>query len=237
MRPANGLKVIESCLACPVRHDGFLCDLSPKIQEALDAITFRATYPKGALLLAEGEPPRGVFLLCSGRVKLSASSADGKTMILRVTEPGEVVGMPAAISGKPYDVTAEVLEPVQASFIPRDLFLRFLAEHGEAALRIAQLLSNIYHHTCREVRALGLSRSSSQKLAKFLLDWSGRPGLRYTDGRVALTLTHEEIAQTINTSRETVSRLLAQLRRDQVIQTRGTSLLIRNRKALQLLAG
>jgi len=237
MRPPYGLKVIESCFACPVRHEGFLCDLSPKALGALDAITSRATYPKGALLFVEGEPPRGVFVLCSGRVKLSASSAAGRTMILRVTEPGEVVGMPGTISGKPYDVTAEVLEPAQASFIPRARFLRFLAEHGEVGLRIAQLLSNIYHHTCQEARSLGLSRSSSQKLARFLLDWSNRPGLRRPDGRVTLTLTHEEIAQMINASRETVTRLLAQLRRDRVIQTKGATLIIRSRRALESLAG
>jgi len=188
-------------------------------------------------LFVEGQPPCGVFILCSGRVKLSASSADGKTMILRVTEPGEVVGMPETISGQPYNGTAEVLEPAQASFIPRDRFLRFLVQHGEVALRIAQLLSNIYHHTCQEVRSLGLSRSSSQKLAKFLLDWVNRPSLGYRDGHVTLTLTHEEIAQMINASRETVTRLLTQLKKDRVIQTRGAKMIVRNRKALEELAG
>lgn len=237
MRSSNALKVIESCFACPVRHERFLCDLSPEALCALDAITSRAAYPKGAVLFVEGGPPRGVFVLCSGRVKLSASSAEGRTMILRVTEPGEIVGMPATISGKPYDVTAEVLEPTQAGFIPRRLFLRFLLEHGDAALRIAQLLSDLYHNTCQEVRSLGLSRSSAQKLAKFLLDWSNRSGLTHPDGRITMTLTHEEIAQMINASRETVTRLLAALRRKRVIQIKGATLIICNRQALESLVG
>src|SRR5262245_36067351 len=110
-----GLKIIESCLTCPVRHERLLCDISPGALRALDSITSTAVYPKGAVLFTEGQEPRGVFVLCSGRVKLSASSAEGKTMIFRIANPGEVVGIPGSISGRPYEVTAEMLEPGQAN--------------------------------------------------------------------------------------------------------------------------
>ena len=76
------------------------------------------SYP--AILFVEGQEARGVFVICNGRIKLSASSADGKSLILRIAEPGEVVGLPGTISGKPYEVTAEALEPIQANFIPRE---------------------------------------------------------------------------------------------------------------------
>ena len=89
-----------------------------------------------------GSRSRGVFILKGSghRVKLSTTSADGKTLIVRIADPGEVLGLPATVTEKPYELTAEVIEPTQANFIPRQEFLNFLREHGEAALRVAQQL-------------------------------------------------------------------------------------------------
>jgi len=72
-----------------------------------------------------------VFILCSGRVKLSTTSADGKTLIVRIADQGEVLGLYATVTEKPYELTAEVIEPTQANFIPRQEFLNFLRQHGE----------------------------------------------------------------------------------------------------------
>ena len=106
----------------------------------LAGIASSAAYPKGATLFVEGQPARGLFVLCSGRVKLSTCSADGKTLILRISEPGEVLGLPATVTGTCYELTADVIEPGQANFIARTDFLSFLKDSGEAALRVAQQL-------------------------------------------------------------------------------------------------
>src|ERR1700691_5882884 len=132
-----GLPIVDRCLECPLITDKIFCDLSHTALEGLDSIAAPATYPKGAILFVEGQEPRGVFVICNGRVKLTAGSADGKSLILRIADPGEVVGLPGTISGKSYEVTAEALEPIQANFIPRQAFLEFLKEHGQAALRVA----------------------------------------------------------------------------------------------------
>jgi CRP/FNR family transcriptional regulator len=236
MASPYGLNIIESCLACPVRRERLLCNLSPDALRELDEITTPMTYPKGAVLFVEGQRARGVYILCFGRVKLFVCSADGNTIILRISEPGDVVGLPASISGNPYELTAEVLEPAQVNFIPRDLFLRFLSRHGEVALAVAKLLSEICHQTYQEVRALGLGRSASQKLARFLLDWSARPRQTHSNGHTTLALTQEEIAQSIGTSRETVTRLFTMLKRAKIIQRKGSSLTICDRDALATMA-
>jgi CRP/FNR family cyclic AMP-dependent transcriptional regulator len=238
MQAPYGLRIIEDCITCPLREDRIFCDLPPAGVQKLSAITSSATYPKGAFLFVEGQPPRGVFIICSGRVKLSAASSEGKTMILRIAEAGEIVGLPGTISGEPYEATAEILEPGQANFIPRELFLRFLKDHGDAALKVAQLLTNIYHAAYQEVRSLGLSRSSAAKLAKFLLDWAGHhPGSQQDENRLTLTLTHEEIAQMIGASRETVTRLFSEFRKKKLVQIKGSSLVICDRPALEILGG
>jgi CRP-like cAMP-binding protein len=112
----------------------------------------------------------------------------------------KIIGLPSTLSAKPYELTAEAQEPTQANFICRDDFLAFLGQHGETALRVAEMLSNIYYATCREVRYLGLSNSAVEKLARFLLDLKPAKNGEAPDSRVILNLTHEEIAGMIGTS-------------------------------------
>jgi len=233
MRAPYGLEIIESCLSCPHKEERLFCNLSAPALQALTAITSPAAYPKGATLFVESQTPRGVFILCSGRVKLSTSSADGRTLILRIAEAGEVLGMPASVTGKPYELTADVLEPTQANFIRRQDFLNFLRDHGDAALRVAQQLGEIYHSAVSEMRTIGLSHSVAEKLARFLLDLSAHHKDGKNEMKVTLTLTHEEIAQTIGASRETVTRQFADFKKKQFLQVTGSTVTIKNRAGLE----
>lgn len=236
MRSPYGLDIIESCLTCKLRADKLFCDLPDSSLKAFEAVKYSSAYPKGAVLFVEGQSPRGIFVLCKGRAKLSVGSSDGKTLILKIAEPGEVLGLSATVSGKPYELTAETLDPCQVNFVKREDFLRFLKDHSEACFRVAEQLSDKYNTACREIRSLGLSHSAGEKLAKLLLEWSGGPPEDHREARLKMALTHEEIAQMIGTSRETVTRLFAELKKRQIIQLKGSTLLIRNKGALRSLA-
>ena len=232
-----GLDIIESCLTCKARSDRMFCDLQPSALQAFEAIKYATAYPKGAVLFVEGQAPRGIFVLCKGRVKLSICATDGKTLIVRIAEPGEVLGLSATVSGKPYELTAETLDPCQVNFAKRDDFLRFLREHSDACFKVAEQLSEKYNTACHEVRSLGLSHSAGEKLARLLLEWTSRNGeANRQEPRVKLALTHEEIAQMIGTSRETVTRLIGDLKRREIVQTKGSTLIIRNKSALKVMA-
>ena len=172
-------------------------------------------------------------MLCTGRVKLTTCSMDGKALITRIAESGEVLGLSAAVSGAPYMVTAETLVPSQVNFIRREDFLRFLKENGKACLRVAEHLSNNYHSAFEQVRSLGLSHSASEKLAKLMLEWCAKGGNETEKGvSIKLTLTHEEIAQIIGSSRETVTRLLGDFKAKQLINIKGSTLIIRDKAVL-----
>jgi CRP/FNR family transcriptional regulator, cyclic AMP receptor protein len=233
MKTPYGLEIIESCLTCPLQRERLFCSLSPPALAGLDAISSSATYPKGAILFVEGQEPRGVFVICNGSAKLSATSAAGKSLILRIAEAGEVIGLPGTISGKPYEATAEAQEPVQANFIPRKPFLEFLRAHGEVALRVAEARSDIYYATYREVRCLGLSGSVEEKLARYLLDFAAEHASDNGQTRAVMTLTHEEIAETIGSSRETVTRLFADFKRKGLVQVQGSTLVIADKIGLR----
>jgi CRP/FNR family cyclic AMP-dependent transcriptional regulator len=230
-----GLRVIESCLTWPLVKERIFCDLPKSVLAELDKISSPSTYPRDAVVFVEGEEPRGVFVICNGRVKLSTGSSEGKSIIVRVAEPGEVVGLPGTISGKPYELTAEALEPLQANFIPREAFLQFLRQRGETAVRIAEILSQIYQATLSEVRYLGLSASTAEKLARFLLDLPAHPTQDNGNIRASLTLTHKEIAEMIGSSRETVTRLFASFKRERLVEVRGSTLIIANKLGLEKL--
>jgi CRP/FNR family transcriptional regulator, cyclic AMP receptor protein len=237
MHSPYGLDLVESCRNCKLKADGFFCDLSPTALKAFEAIKYTTAYPEGAVLFVEGQPPRGVFMLCKGRVKLSITSSEGKTIILRLSQPGELLGLNAAVSGNPYQATAEMLEPCQVNFVKREDFLRLLRQHGDASIHAAEQLSSNYHIACDQIRSLGLSQSAPQKLARFLLDWSTK-GQQTPQGiRVKLSLTHEEIGQIIGSSRETVTRTLGELKSSDLVSLHGSTLVIQNKPALESFVG
>jgi len=208
-----GLNIIDNCLTCPVREEQLFCNLSPLAVQKLNDIKSTAIYPKSAMLFLEGQQPRGSVRLCAGNAKLSTSSSEGKTITIKVSEPGDVLGLNATISGRPYEVTAEMIEPGQANFISRDALLHFLREHGEVALRVAEQLSRNYYSAYEEIRTLGLTSSPAEKLTKLLLSWTARAEQTTSPIKVRLTLTHAEIAEMIGSTRETVSRLFSDLRK------------------------
>ena len=140
----------------------------------------------------------------------------------------------ATILGRPYEVSAETIEPSQLNFIKRDDFLKFLNTHLEACMHTAQQLSEKYHSAQREIRSLGLSQTTAEKLARLLLDWCVNDGEMTAKGtRLKVLLTHEEIAQMIGTTRETVTRLLSDFKRRKIIDVKGSTLLVSNRNDLE----
>jgi CRP/FNR family transcriptional regulator len=235
MKTPYGLEIVDNCESCKIKRDECFCNLSPPILKTFSTISHQTTYPSDATLFVEGQNPRGVFLLCSGKVKLSTSSRDGKVLILKMAGPGEMLGLSAVISGTEYELTAETAMPCQVNFVPREPLLELLQRHGEAGLRSAQALSREFQSAYRDIHDLILARSSAGKLAKLLLSWTPPSGNSTKEIRVRSGLTHEEMAQMIGASRETVTRLLSDLRKKQLIRLEGSTLVIRNRMALEAL--
>src|SRR5919201_6458834 len=233
MRAPYGLNILDNCLTCPVREEHVFCNLTIHAGQRLNEIKSTAVYPKGAMLFIEGQQPRGVFVLCAGKAKLSTSSREGKTIITKLSSAGDVLGLNAAVSNRPYEVTAEMMEPGQANFIPRESLLQFLKDHGEVALRVAEQLSRNYYTAYEEIRTLGLATSPAAKFAKLLLSWQSEKAPSNGTFQIKLTLTHEEIAEMIGTTRETVSRLFSDFKKKQLLQVKGSTLVIRNKCTLE----
>jgi len=103
-----------------------------------------------------------------------------------------------------------------------------------ACFKVAEQLSEKYHDACNELRSLGLSHSAHEKLANLLLEWGSKNGeAAKPEARLKLRLTHEEIAGMIGISRETVTRLLGEMKKRQIVESRGSTLVIHDPAALR----
>lgn len=227
------LKLRNSCTDCDVRHERPFCNMSAPALGTLNAMKFTSVYPKGSTLFVEGEQPRGVFVICTGKVKLTTSSKEGKTLIVKIAEEGEVLGASATILGRNYEVSAETLEPAQLNFVKREDFLKLLNTHAEACMNTAQQLSEKYQSAQREIRSLGLSQTTSEKLAHLILNWCERGEETPRGTRLKVLLTHEEIAQMIGTTRETVTRLLSDFKRRKLVEVKGSTVVVLQKSRLQ----
>jgi len=236
MATSQGTGVIHKAITRGYREDRIFCNLPPAAEQRLSEITLTHSYPKGAVLFSEGQAPPGVFIVRSGAVKLSVNSTDGRTLIVRFAESGDVLGLPATLTGKPYSLTAEVIEPAQLQLIARKNFLDFLREHGDVALRVAQQLGETYHAAVDEMRTLGLSYSAEQKVAHFILDWTAKHSAENEAAKSKMTLTHEEIAETIGMTRETVTRVLSHFKKSNLIAIKGATLVVKERPGLECIA-
>ena len=144
----------QSCLSCDFRPDRTFCDMPADSLQAFDEIKSLGTYSRNTVLFAEGRPVRGVYLLCDGRAKLSICAESGRRLTLRVAGPGEVLGLGAALSNTPYEITAELLDTSQVVFIRRKELMKFLREHPDVCMQVVRMLSQDLHAAYERVRPI-----------------------------------------------------------------------------------
>lgn len=236
MKNPYGLDIIESCMGCKVSRPGFFCQLSPAVLRTVDLVSHHTVMPAGAVLFVEGQSPRGVFIVCHGSVKLSTTSKEGKVLILKQAEAGEVLGLSAVISGTNYEMTVETASDCQLNFIGRRDFMGLLQRESEVGVHAALWLSREFQNAYRDIHDLVLARSSSGKLARLLLSCAPAAVPHVDESHLRSAMTHEEMAQRIGSSRETVTRLLSDLKKKRLIRVDGATLVIRDRSGLEALA-
>lgn len=235
--PSTFTSLRHDCGTCNLRPLRMFCDLHAEALTNYVSIGVEKTFAKGDRIFQENGQGTGIFVICTGQVKLSCTSRAGRTLILRIAMPGDVLGLGAVISGSTYEVTAETLVPTRVKSIQRADFLSFLQKHGEASLHAAEVLSEDYKTAFFDARRLALSGSAGGRLAGVLLEWRraaascGKLEMRFT-----MALTHEELGNLVGSSRETVTRMLGRFKKEHLIQMRGSSILIVSPELLERLS-
>jgi CRP/FNR family transcriptional regulator, cyclic AMP receptor protein len=206
----------------------------------LDGLGLRnlgSLHTRGSMLFAEGEPARGVYILRTGRAAVSISSPEGRVVILQMVQPGDVLGLNAVLRNSTYEATVKILEPSRVNFISRAQLMELVAKSETGVAAVIKLLSRELAQLTERTRSLVLPQTAGARLAQLLLQWSNDPqGSNSRSRVVARIFTHEEVAQMICSSRETVTRLLASMSRRNVVQITADSILIRDCAALKTMA-
>ena len=222
-----------SCRSCPQSDARFVCAAGESARARIDSVALAIDLPAAALLFGEGEESRGVLILCSGAAKITASSARGRTVVTRMAKPGELLGAPAALLREPHAVSAETITRCCARFVRHDDFVRLMNEFAPIASAVLLQLSREVRESREMIRSLGLSDTADGKLARLLVSWGDRDGVRTENGlRLAVSVSAQMIGEMIGASRQTARRTLSDLRRLGIIEWTRSALLIRNVGAL-----
>ncbi len=198
-----------------------------------DSITELSSCPSNTQLFAEHQRPSSIFIAYECRVKLFTNSSDSRRFILRIARPGEILGLSSVITGNPYPMTAETLYQCTVASVRRSDFLDFLNRYPEAYKAVACELSLGQDEACARLRTIGLTHGTSAKISRLLLEWCATGRTTDHGARIHLALTHEEIAECIGASRETVTRVLSDFRRRRIVDVRGAILTVMDRGALE----
>ena len=219
-----------------VSPSDLLSQLTPYDRNSLLAITEKQEYQKNNFIFQSGMPTENMFILQKGRVKIFEQSSSGKEVILWFCFPGEVFGLAEISQGQPRAVSAQSVSQSTLLTIRREAFNQFLLSHPDAALVVIDLLS-------RRLRGLGdmlMNLSCDDvvsRLIKLLVRLSTRYGKR-DKGNVYLDvhLTHQEVADMIGTSRQTVSSTFGKLKRDGILEIIDHCIYIRSPELLSCIS-
>jgi CRP/FNR family cyclic AMP-dependent transcriptional regulator len=226
----------ESCLSCQARKPGWFCNLSPQALAEHNAMSAHVVLPRNTILFAEGQAPSCVSVVCDGRVKLTRSSRDGKTLLVKIARSGDVLGLSAALSKMPYEVTAQAIEPTEIRSFQQKDFLLFIQRHVEGSLHAAESLSNEYRSALSDACRIALTSSIAGRMAHLLLEFVVESETaQEAQPKLHMSLRHEDLASMLGSSRESVTRVLNSFRRKGVISIEGTKMTILRKEALEVL--
>ena len=201
-------------------------------EEALEHLlqaTTRKNYPKDTTLVAENEMGETLYMILTGRVKVTNIGPDGKEVILSVLGHGEFFGEMSLLDREPRSANVVTMEKTEMMLLRRKEFLNLLENNKEILSRLLATISGRLRHANAQIRSLALLDVLG-RIARLLLESAAKEGRRLVDGSVVFRRpTHQEIASMVGTSRETVSRMIGDLSRDGYIKISGKDIIIKEK--------
>jgi CRP-like cAMP-binding protein len=218
-----------------LRKVPLLADIGPEaLARMAERVELREARRRDVIYLP-GDPGRALFIVHGGRVKVSKVTRDGKSLTLAYHGPAEVFGDSCMIDGGPRTEMAEAVENALLSEIDRGHFEEVVTAHPALGLAMTRLMIVRRRELENKVEAL-VFRDVSSKLAELLVKLALEYGVDDARGTlVALKITHQELANLIGSTRETVSLTLSQFKRKRMIATEGRKVIISDSEALRAL--
>ena len=201
-------------------------ELSDEDISSLAHLALRKRYPKDTVVFFENEEGDFFFTILEGRIKVTILGDDGREVILSVLGPGDFFGEMALLDNEPRSATAIAVEESELLSLHRNDFQTVLNDNRSITSALIRVLSARLRRANHQISTLALLDVYG-RVARVIVDMAREEGKRLRDGRIAFRrATHQEIANRIGTTRETVSRMLKDLERHGLIHVEGKEIVV-----------
>lgn len=219
--------ILEAMRCC-----GFFENLEESTLMRLRPSAKRISQPKGTVVFHQGEECRGFYIVESGAVKIYKESMDAKEHVLHVAVPGDCFGEAALFLGVGYPASAAAVRDSSLILLRKNEFLEVIKQDPDVSLRLMASMATWSHRLVESIESLTL-KDASARFSSYVLS---RAKSRGPDTVVDLGVPKQVLASHLGMTGETLSRILARLEADEMIETRGRSVVVLNRDELQEIA-
>ena len=217
---------VSDCETCPSQGNGDLCNLEDSAAMEFKKIRRTIMYQPGQFVFYEGHAALGLYILCTGRVKLTRSTAKGQQRVVGIMDPGQLIEKHIFKEGAVHQVTCEALDSSQVCVVDRTKYLDFLEQNSQLAVKVIKLLSHEMGLSLNETDQFAFA-SARERIAGLLLELAEKYGEPTPDGsKISLKLKREELAQMAALTVETGVRILKSLQSSKFIRMNGREITI-----------
>lgn len=207
------------------------CDLFSRLSSSqiarIEATSVAKNFDRGGVVYLPSDRNDSVALLARGRVRVYHLTQEGKQAVLAIMDPGEMFGELSLMSDGHREEFAEAMEKSTVILIPREEVLGLMAEYPDVALGVSRLMGFRRQRVERRLKSL-LFRSNRERLVHLLLELASKYGEQTEEGvRIGIKLSHQELANIIGSTRETVTVLLGELQSEGALLIRRRQLLLK----------
>lgn len=229
------MNVFRPDLASILEKTALFSNLSREEIQTLAARTVRKLFCAGELLFSEGEPCSGLHIIARGKVRIFKTSVNGREQVLAVNIPGESVAELPVFDGGPYPASAAATEDTEIAFISRRDFHAYCVEHPEVPLKVLSVVGSRLRRLVGIIEELSFT-TIRERLIALLVKLAQSEGTK-TERGIAFSLpsTHQELANQLGTVRELISRNLARLQAEGLLDVDARQIVVRDLKGLSAL--
>lgn len=224
------------CHTCPAKDLGIFSSLNDEELLKTRNLLHQNFYKKHQIIFHEDNPCQGFYIMKSGRAKLVKSTRTGRQVILKLVNPGGIIGEHAVFENSPYAFTAEAIEDSEICFISKEDFLGVLKGRPEIALKIMSILSGELRAARAQVIDMAL-KEGQERMAALIMSLADEYGTSKNDGiLLGVSLTRGELAEMVGVSQETAIRIISEFRETGLIKTDHRQITVLNEKRMRMVA-
>lgn len=213
---------------CHIKENTLFTSLTESQLDAFKDVVVMTPYKKREIIFMEGDDCKGLYIIKSGRVKIVRSSATGKEQIIKILNPGDILGFEVFYDSQAYTNTSAAMEDCELCYIGKDTFFNILEKEPLIAKKLIISMGRELNHAYERIGNLGLL-NAKEKLAHLLCTLAGEYGVKATQGiKLNITLSRLEIAELLGITQETSIRLLKSFKEDGILDIKRKEIIIKS---------